>query len=219
MILNLLPDDFKPLVKVEINGTSYTALVDSGAHPSHLYMKKSDKDFYVNIGTLKKLNIQNGCIDHENNLIESSIYILSNLKIGDISLKNVYVNVLPENQVERIDMIIGNNILNNFNYSIDNKDRTISLERLEQPNGYFYDYINFYNTLTELIQSQEDYDMDIVLYIELPEMIAYKYFLDLNKDIKDQYEQLSIQYGFQDDPDPYLRVYRKLQKESFNNKK
>lgn len=218
MELQLRNDKIRPYISAKLGVLHIDALIDSGAENSILYASDEDMKIYTSSNILKEIEYTitiSGAAGEEETIKQ---YIAYSLSIGDITLNNIYIG--RSDKSCDLHLVLGYNVLRHFNYAIDNENRIFTINKIKNTFD-FVDKNRIYRTFTEFVQLNSDkYILSHrILETDNQQLVKVYKYLKTNNNIKDQYEQLSIQYGFQDDPDPYLRVYRKLQKESFNNKK
>lgn len=221
MKLKLHKDEIRPVISAKLGVMRIDTLIDSGAENSILYASDENMEFYTSSNILKETEYTitiSGAVAGEEETIKQ--YIAYSLSIGDITLNNIYIGRSDRNKSCDLHLVLGYNVLRHFNYAIDNENRIFTINKIKNTFD-FVDKNRIYRTFTEFVQLNSDkYILSHrILETDNYQLVEVYKYLKTNNNIKDQYEQLSIQYGFQDDPDPYLRVYRKLQKESFNNKK
>lgn len=218
MELQLRNDKIRPYISAKLGVLRIDTLIDSGAENSILYASDEDMKIYTSSNILKETEYTitiSGAAGEEETIKQ---YIAYSLSIGDITLNNIYIG--RSDKSCDLHLVLGYNVLRHFNYAIDNENRTLTINKIKNTFD-FVDKNRIYRTFTEFVQLNSDkYILSHrILETDNQQLVKVYKYLKTNNNIKDQYEQLSIHYGFQDDPDPYLRVYRKLQKESSNNKK
>lgn len=220
MKLKLHKDEIRPVISAKLGVLHIDALIDSGAENSILYASDEVMEAYTSSNIIKETGNTttiSGAAGEEETIKQ---YIAYSLSIGDITLNNIYIGRSDRNKSCDLHLVLGYNVLRHFNYAIDNENRIFTINKIKNTFD-FVDKNRIYRTFTEFVQLNSDkYILSHkILETDNQQLVKVYKYLKTNNNIKDQYEQLSIQYGFQDDPDPYLKVYRKLQKESFNYKK
>lgn len=118
----------KPIIEVKIGGLMFKALVDSGADFTMLRIEDTTLSLLEMRGIIKKtggFHKISGAVSFGD--IKCDTYAISQLIIGNITLNNVETDVL-DNPHPECDLYLGLNILEKFNYTIDNKNKQVNME-------------------------------------------------------------------------------------------